>query len=173
VNKKRFHVLANYLKQGKVISGGTTDQEELYIAPTLIDKVSLDASLMQEEIFGPILPVITYKNIEEVFDIISQRPFPLSLYVFTNNKKFEKQILKNVPFGGGGINIPLIHFANPHLPFGGVGYSGMGRYHVKESFDAFSHQKSVMKTKFIYENGVRYAPYKAWQMKLARWLFKP
>jgi aldehyde dehydrogenase (NAD+) len=173
VNKKRFNVLASYLKQGKIITGGVTDEHQRYIAPTLIDQVPLEAPIMQEEIFGPILPVLTFRHTEEVFDIISHRPFPLSLYVFTNNKNFEKNILEKIPFGGGSVNTTLVHFANPHLPFGGVGYSGMGRYHGKESFDTFSHQKSVMKTKFIYENALRYAPYKAWQLQLARWLFKP
>ena len=172
VNEKRFRALAEYLDQGKIIVGGSSDEEQLFMAPTLLDDVPLEAPVMQEEIFGPVLPVITYRNIEEVFSIIRQRPFPLSLYVFTTNKKLEKHLLENIPFGGGAVNTTLVHFANPHLPFGGVGYSGMGRYHGKDSFDAFSHRKSVMKTKFIFENSLQYAPYKAWQLKLAKWFFK-
>ncbi len=171
VNQKRFHTLSNYLKQGNVITGGITDEHKRYIAPTLMDDVRLDDPIMQEEIFGPILPVLTYQNLDKVFEFVNAQPFPLSLYVFTNDKKFEMSVLKNIPFGGGSVNTTLVHFATPHLPFGGVGYSGMGRYHGKYSFDTFSHQKSIMKTKFIYENSLRYAPYKNWQVKIAKWLF--
>ena len=172
VNNHRFKVLAEYLMQGKIITGGVTNENQRYIAPTLIENISLDSPIMQEEIFGPILPLLTYKNTEEIFEIISQQPFPLSLYLFTNDRKFEKLILEKVSFGGGCVNTTLVHFANPHLPFGGIGYSGMGRYHGKASFDTFSHQKSIMKTSFIFDHPLRYAPYKEWKLKIARWFFR-
>jgi len=171
INQKRFRTLSSYLNQGNIITGGVTDESTRFIAPTLLDNVRLDDPVMQEEIFGPILPILTYQNLDEAFEIVNTQPFPLSLYVFSNDKKFEKSVLKNISFGGGAINITLVHFVTPHLPFGGVGYSGMGRYHGKYSFDTFSHQKSIMKTKFIYENSLRYAPYKKWQLKIAKWLF--
>lgn len=172
VNQQRFQALAEYLKQGEIITGGVTDENNLYIAPTLIENVSWDSPIMQEEIFGPILPILTYKNTDDIFEVISRQPFPLSLYLFTSDKKFEKRILEKVAFGGGAVNTTLVHFANPHLPFGGIGYSGIGRYHGKASFDTFSHQKSIIKTSFILAHPLRYAPYKAWQLKIARWFFR-
>ncbi len=171
VNSRRFNVLKEYLKEGRIIHGGRFDETKNYIEPTLIDNVSFDDKLMQEEIFGPILPILTYSNIEEVLPIIRKNRYPLALYLFTANKSVERYILSNVEFGGGSINNALVHLVNPKLPFGGVGNSGMGSYHGKRSFETMSHMKSVIKTSTIIDPTLRYAPYNEQKFKLAKFIF--
>src|SRR5579862_795132 len=146
INEKRFDKLESYLQQGKIIFGGEKDRSKLFIAPTLMEDVAPDSLLMTEEIFGPVLPVYTFASHEEAVNIIQRNPKPLSFYVFTSDAKKEKQWISQIPFGGGCINNTCWHFANHHLPFGGVGNSGVGSYHGKYSFDAFTHKKAVMKT---------------------------
>jgi aldehyde dehydrogenase (NAD+) len=171
VNSRRFNVLKDYLKDGRILHGGRFDETKNYIEPTLIDSVSFDDKLMQEEIFGPILPILTYSNIEEVVPIIRKNRYPLALYLFTANKSVERYILSNVEFGGGSINNALVHLVNPKLPFGGIGNSGMGSYHGKRSFETMSHMKSVIKTSTIIDPTLRYAPYNERKFKLAKFIF--
>ena len=160
INKKRFDTLCNYLSQGDIIHGGDVNESSLYIAPTLLDNVSPDSPLMQEEIFGPLLPILTYDKLEDAIQLIRRQPAPLSLYVFTKNKKTEQTLMEQLRFGGGSVNNVLGHFTNVELPFGGTGYSGMGQYHGKYSFETFTHPKAVMKTATWLDVPLKYPPYR-------------
>ncbi|MFM7364972.1 MAG: aldehyde dehydrogenase [Cuspidothrix sp.] len=160
VHHKHFDRLANLLKAGKIIVGGETNREELYIAPTLLENVTLEDAVMQEEIFGPILPIIEYTDINEAISLINSRPKPLALYLFCQNKNLQKQILQETSSGGVCINDTVMQVGVSSLPFGGVGDSGIGSYHGKASFDTFSHYKSVLKNSFRLDIDWRYAPYK-------------
>jgi aldehyde dehydrogenase (NAD+) len=144
---------------GNVFAGGQHERSSRYIAPTIMRDVSLQDEIMVEEIFGPILPVLKYDSLDEAIGIIKERPNPLALYVFTNNKEFETKILKHVPFGSGCVNDCLVQFQNPNLPFGGIGGSGIGAYHGKFSFDAFSHTKGVVRSLTGIDIPLRYPPY--------------
>jgi len=159
INQKQFNRLVKLLNNGDVIAGGKTNPDTCYIAPTLIDNVSLDAPIMQEEIFGPILPVIGYNNLEEAISIVNNQPKPLALYFFSKNQAYQQQVLQKTSSGGVCINDTIMHIGVTELPFGGVGNSGIGSYHGKASFDTFSHQKSVLKKSFLVDIKVRYAPY--------------
>ena len=160
INDKNWKRLKDLLEGNTIIFGGDSDEINLYFAPTLIDEPSLDSKLMQEEIFGPILPIISYENEQELQTIIRRYEKPLSLYVFSTNFAFAKRIIRQIPFGGGCINDTVIHFSNKRLPFGGVGNSGIGAYHGKSGFDTFSHRKSIVKKANWLDLTVRYAPYK-------------
>ena len=144
INEKQFNRLIGYLQDGKVVHGGDHDIQQLFIAPTLMESVSLDSSIMTDEIFGPILPVITYQTEEEALSIIQRNPNPLAFYVFSNQQKEAERWLDKVPSGAACINNASWHATNHHLPFGGRGFSGTGRYHGKYSFDTFSHEKAVL-----------------------------
>ncbi|XWK86771.1 MAG: aldehyde dehydrogenase [Phormidium sp.] len=159
INQKQFNRLVELLKSGEIILGGKTNPETCYIAPTLMEKVSLDAPIMQEEIFGPILPILEYNNLEEAISIVNNQPKPLALYLFSKNQEYQQQILEKTSSGGVCINDTIMHIGISELPFGGVGNSGIGSYHGKASFDTFSHQKSVLKKSFLFDIKVRYAPY--------------
>ena len=159
VNEKHFQRLVGLMQFGSVIVGGQSDLPNLYIAPTVIDEVSWGDPIMENEIFGPILPVLSYENIEETIPQIKKLPRPLALYSFSNNRQLNETILADLSFGGGCINDTLMHFANPHLPFGGVGNSGIGSYHGQKSFETFSHRKSILKRSFRLDAPLRYPPY--------------
>lgn len=159
INKKHFYRLAALLEDGNIIFGGKTNPETLYIAPTAIDNISLDSPIMQEEIFGPILPIIEYNNLSEAISIVNAQPKPLALYFFSINKDYQERVLRETSSGSVCINDTVMQFGVPGLPFGGVGYSGIGSYHGKASFDTFSHQKSVLKRSFLMDLKLRYAPY--------------
>ncbi|MBW8685816.1 aldehyde dehydrogenase [Chitinophaga rhizophila] len=171
INDNRFQTLKNYLSQGQIAHGGATDEGSLYIAPTLLDGVSWNNSVMQDEIFGPILPVVSFTTLEEAVRPVKKQPYPLSLYLFTNKAATEKLIIEQLRFGGGCINNTLGHFTNPELPFGGVGNSGMGQYHGKYSFDTFTHPKSIMKTGTWIDIAMKYPPFKN-KLGLIRWILK-
>lgn len=160
INEKQFDRLIDFLQEGEIAFGGKTERESLYIQPTLLTNVSLDAALMQTEIFGPILPIIEFKSFEEALEIIARNPNPLAFYLFTNNAATEKKWLESVQFGGGCINNTSLHFTNPSLPFGGRGSSGMGSYHGHFSFENFSHQKAIMKTPLWFNPALKYPPFK-------------
>jgi aldehyde dehydrogenase (NAD+) len=160
INEKHFTRLKSYLKSGIVVKGGETDEKENYIAPTILDQVSWTDAVMQEEIFGPILPILEFETIEGVIQEINHRERPLALYYFGNNDTNEQKVMKNVSFGGGCINDAVSHLVNPNLPFGGVGNSGTGAYHGKYSFDSFTHYKGVMKKATWLDVPLRYPPYK-------------
>ena len=159
VNQRNFDRLTIMLKNEKLLTGGDTNREDNYIAPTLIDEPGLDSEVMKGEIFGPISPVISYQTEEDLHKIISNYEKPLALYVFTKKKTFANKMISNYSFGGGTINDTTVHFANHNLPFGGVGESGVGAYHGKQTFDVFSHKKGVTKRYNWLDIPVRYAPY--------------
>lgn len=169
LNNVHFDRLTNLLDKSKVLFGGITKKESRFIEPTMID-ANWDSEIMQDEIFGPLLPIVTYTNTDELVDKLLGKPSPLALYLFTNDSEFEKFMIDNVPFGGGCVNETIQHLGNPKLPYGGVGNSGMGSYHGKYSFDAFSRTKSVMKKSFWPDPEFRYPPYdetvKSWFKKL-------
>lgn len=173
INEKNFNRLAEMLVDENCIIGGETNIENLYISPTIIDEPTLDSKVMEDEIFGPILPVISFKNLDDIDSIIHRYSKPLSLYVFSTNSAQAKQLIKQYSFGGGCINDTVIHFANHRLPFGGVGNSGIGAYHGKYTFDTFSHKKAIVKKGNWLDIPLRYAPYKGKlkQLKsLLKWL---
>lgn len=159
VNTKNWLRLANLIDETKVLFGGQTDIENRYISPTLIDESDTDSLIMQEEIFGPILPILSYENETELSSVISKYEKPLALYVFSENKSFSKKIITQFSFGGGCINDTVVHFSNKRLPFGGVGHSGIGAYHGSLSFDVFSHKKGIVKKANWLDLTLRYAPY--------------
>ncbi|MFE3870547.1 aldehyde dehydrogenase [Flavobacterium sp. ZS1P70] len=173
VNTKNWLRLANMIDDKKVIFGGQIDIEDRYISPTLIDESSVDTLIMKDEIFGPLLPILSYENDAEINIVISKYEKPLSLYVFTEDKKFAQKIIKQYSFGGGCINDTVVHFSNKRLPFGGVGHSGIGAYHGRLSFDTFSHKKAIVKKANWLDLPMRYAPYKDKLnsiQKLLKWL---
>jgi aldehyde dehydrogenase (NAD+) len=171
VNEKQFNRLINYLPQGNILYGGRSDKEKLFIEPTVMDKVNLDASLMQDEIFGPILPIISFNTKEEALKIIEQHKNPLAFYIFTSSNTKEKDWLNSVAFGGGCVNNASWHLTNHHLPFGGRGFSGTGSYHGKNSFDTFSHKKAVMKTPTWFDPAIKYPPFKG-KLGLFKWVIR-
>lgn len=160
VNKSSLERLSGYLNDGKIYYGGNIDEDNLYMEPTLIIKPDLNSPLMSDEIFGPILPILVYEDLDNVIKFINHREKPLALYYFSESKKKIKYVLTSTTSGGVTINDTIIHVANPNLPFGGVGSSGVGKYHGKESFETFTHNKSVMKRGTFIEFNIRFAPYK-------------
>jgi aldehyde dehydrogenase (NAD+) len=168
INQRHFSRLASFLDNGTPLIGGQTDPETRYIAPTLLDNVSWDATVMQDEIFGPILPVLEYGELDEAIALINARPKPLALYFFSSDSRKQEQMLQSTSSGGVCINDTVMHIAVSALPFGGVGESGMGRYHGKASFDTFSHYKSVLKKGMWLDLAWRYAPYTASKLKLIK-----
>ncbi|MEB3182027.1 MAG: aldehyde dehydrogenase [Nostocaceae cyanobacterium] len=159
ISQKHFYRLVKFLSDGDIIIGGESNADECYIAPTILDNVSLEAPVMQEEIFGPILPVIEYTDISEALTIINNKSKPLALYLFTNNQNLQERVLQSTSSGGVCINETIMHVGVSALPFGGVGDSGMGSYHGKAGFDTFSHYKSVLKKPFWFDLDWRYPPY--------------
>ena len=171
INKKRFKKLITYLSEGNLVSGGRHSEENLYIEPTLIENVSMQDQIMQDEIFGPILPIITYSEKEEVLDWVDKNPFPLSIYIYADSKSVQDFYISRLRFGGCSINNGLIHLGNPNLPFGGVGPSGTGQYHGKYGFDTFTRPKAVMHSRSWFDLPVWYAPFGN-KAKLIRAIFK-
>lgn len=169
INQHHFQRLCELLKTGEIVVGGDTNPSNYYIAPTVIDAVSPEEGVMQEEIFGPILPVIEYTNLSEAIAFVNAKPKPLALYFFSNNKQHQNQVLQETASGGACINDTIVQMAFPGLPFGGVGDSGIGRYHGKTSFETFSHQRSVLHKSFWLDVKLRYAPYKG-KLKFLKWL---
>ncbi|MDF2699199.1 MAG: alkH [Haloplasmataceae bacterium] len=172
INEKHFERILKYLDQKEIIYGGKSNQETLKIEPTLIDQRKLDDSIMQEEIFGPVLPIIEYTDLKEAIKIIKERQKPLALYLFTDNKQIEKTIINNVSFGGGCINDTIVHLATKNLPFGGAGESGMGAYHGKATYDTFTHKKSILKKSNLVDFELRYPPFGDRKYKVFKKFFK-
>ncbi len=171
VNTKNFDRLAFMLENEKILIGGETNRDDRYIAPTIIDEPNLDSEVMKGEIFGPIFPLISYQTEEEFDAVISKYDKPLALYVFTTRNRFAKKMIAKYSFGGGTINDTTVHFANHRLPFGGVGESGIGGYHGKQTFDTFSHNKGVVTRGNWLDVPTRYAPYKG-KLKQLKTLMK-
>ena len=159
INQKHFDRLCRLLHSGELCLGGETDAETLRIAPVIMTHVTFDDPVMQEEIFGPVLPVLTYENFEELMLLLKKRPKPLALYLFSSNKAHIHRVNEELSYGGGCINDTIIHLATSEMGFGGVGDSGMGAYHGKAGFEAFSHQKSIVDKKTWLDLPMRYQPY--------------
>ena len=172
VNQKHFDRVSGLIDKGKTVYGGRLKAETLQIEPTILDNVMPDDAVMQEEIFGPVLPIIAVENTNKAANFIKSRPKPLALYLFTSDRKVERQFMRQVPFGGGCVNDTIIHIATNNLPFGGVGNSGMGSYHGKKTFETFSHAKSVVKKYTWLDISMRYQPYTSWKDKLIRMFLK-
>ena len=159
INQRHFERLIGLMQSGVVSYGGQLDINGRRISPTILTEVEWDSPIMQEEIFGPLLPILPYRKLDDAIRKIQQRPKPLALYLFTQSKEVEERVMREVSFGGGCVNDTILHLATPYMPFGGVGESGMGGYHGKYSFDTFSHQKSVLKRWPKPDIPLRYAPY--------------
>ncbi len=160
INEKHFDRVLGLMEGARVIYGGESDRTSLKIAPAVLDQVNWKSPVMQEEIFGPLLPVLTFYDMKEVIQMVNAAPKPLALYYFTRDKKREAGILKHISYGGGCINDTVVHLATSYMPFGGVGNSGMGGYHGRDSFDTFTHRKSIMKKSGLIDVPIRYAPFK-------------
>lgn len=171
INKKNFDRILNLIEGKRLIFGGKYDEESLKIEPTILEVSSMDEKIMQEEIFGPIIPIIVYKSKSEIFEIIYKNKNPLALYLFTDDSSFEKEIIEKVSFGGGCVNDTIIHCTSEGLPFGGIGMSGLGNYHGKASFDAFSHKKSVVKSKKFADISMKYPPFNKKKLNLIKKVF--
>ena len=172
VSKRHFERLMGLMQGEKAIIGGVGDSETLKIAPTVLGNITQDSLVMREEIFGPILPLLSFTELDTVIDAVRARPKPLALYVFTKSKAVQKRVLRELSFGGGCINDTIIHLATPHMGFGGVGESGMGAYHGKYSFDTFSHHKSIVDKKTWIDLPIRYAPFTEKKERMLRAFLK-
>lgn len=168
INRKHFKRLLHLIERENVISGGGFNEETNQIEPTILDNITLRSPIMKEEIFGPILPVLTYRNREDLKNIILSFDKPLAFYFFTEKKEMEEWILQTFSFGGGCINDTIVHLASPYMPFGGVGKSGMGAYHGKTGFDTFSHKKGFIKNAYHFDIPLRYHPYTMIKDKLIK-----
>jgi len=160
VNEMHFDRVLGLIDPAKVVAGGSSDRSDLYIEPTIIDGVTLEDKIMQEEVFGPVLPILSYSDLDAVIQTLKTNDAPLALYIFTRNTRKAKRIMKEVPSGGGMINEVVMHFINMNAPFGGIGASGMGNYHGKSGFEAFSHHKSVMIKPTWFELFLKYPPHR-------------
>jgi len=168
VSRRHYDRVMGLIDPEKVVFGGKGDPQTLHIQPTIMDRVTPDDAVMQEEIFGPVLPVIAYDSIDEAIAFINEREHPLALYLFSEDRQVQERFLRAVPFGGGCINDTIIHLATSRMGFGGVGQSGMGSYHGKRSFDTFSHEKSIVQKSTWMDLPVRYMPYSATKDRLLR-----
>jgi len=172
INQKHFERVLGLINPDKVIVGGYGDEKSLKIAPTIMDNVSADDLVMQEEIFGPVMPVLTVKDMNEAFNFVNSRPSPLALYLFTSDKATENRFLNACKFGGGCVNDTIVHLATSQLAFGGIGDSGIGSYHGKKGFETFSHEKSILKKYTWLDLPMRYQPYQKLYYKLIRFVLK-
>ncbi len=172
ISDRHWARIEKFLHKGDIYTGGERDRSTRYIAPTIIDNVKADHPVMHEEIFGPVLPVITVSSMSEAISFINKRPKPLALYVFTKNRSLKKRIIRETSSGGGCVNDTMMHVPNGNLPFGGVGMSGMGSYHGKKSFDTFTHYKSFYHNVNWFDVPFRYAPYTKSALAVVKWIFK-
>lgn len=172
VNKRNVERLVKLIDTEKVYFGGDYDIEKRFIEPTILDDISFEDSIMKEEIFGPILPIIYYDNLDEAIAKVKELPKPLSCYVFTKNKSSKNKILNGISFGGGCVNEAVMHLSNPNFGFGGVGDSGMGSYHGEEGFKAFSHFKSILDKPTWIEPNIKYYPHTPLKLKLLKFFFR-
>jgi len=172
VNEKNFNRLEKLIPTKKVYYGGKTNKENRSISPTLLHNINFKDTIMEDEIFGPILPVIAFENLEEVINKIKGREKPLSLYVYSKNKKIIKKILHEISFGGGAINESIVQISNPNLPFGGVGASGIGSYNSKSGFDTFTHYKSILHKTSWLEPKIKYTPFTEFKMRILKFILE-
>lgn len=172
VNDRRFDTVCAYLSQGERFIGGATDRADRYIAPTLLTQVDIDSPLMREEIFGPVLPVIPWSEPEEVLTIARRNPFPLAAYIFSSDRQSQRFFRDRIAFGGGCINHCFLQFGPEDMPFGGVGFSGMGRYHGRNTFELFSNRKGVVKASTLIDHGLQEPPYSKLKERILRLLLR-
>lgn len=172
INEKHFDRILGLIEEGKTVHGGNSDRKTLRIEPTVLDNVTFSDPVMQEEIFGPVMPILVFDSLEEVIDRINTMPHPLALYFFTSNKAAAKEVTSRCGFGGGCINDTIIHLATTEMGFGGFGESGMGAYHGKTGFDTFSHYKSIVDKKTWLDLPMRYQPYRKMYEKMVRFFLK-
>ncbi len=172
IHEKSIRRLSDIIKNENVYVGGETEHQERYFSPTILTNVNEESPVMQEEIFGPVLPIITFKDINNLINYINQKEKPLVLYYFSEDRRKQKEMLNRTFSGDACINEVVVHFTNFSLPFGGVGYSGMGTYHGKHSFETFSHSRSVMKTTTLFDLPLRYTPNSKWALKIMRFIFR-
>ena len=172
VHERQYERVKELIKNQKVLFGGKWDDKTQKIELTLLDEPDTNSLVMQEEIFGPVLPILSFQEIEDAIEFVRKREKPLACYLFTNNKKVEKEILNQISFGGGCINDTIIHLASNYLGFGGVGQSGMGTYHGKKSFLTFSHEKSIVKKHTWIDLPMRYLPYSKVKLKIVKMFLK-
>jgi aldehyde dehydrogenase (NAD+) len=172
VNERNFNRLAQLIPTDKIYHGGEVNPENRSIAPTLLRNIGFEDHIMQDEIFGPILPIIAFENLEDVIKKVKEKEKPLSLYIYSINKKVIKKILHEISFGGGAINESLVQTSNPNLPFGGVGASGIGNYHSKTGFDTFTHYKSILHKTSWLEPNIKYTPFTELKSKILKFLLE-
>jgi aldehyde dehydrogenase (NAD+) len=172
INKENVIRLSRLIATSEVITGGHTDPENCFIAPTILNNVRPEDPVMQDEIFGPVLPVIEFENFDEVYDIIERNPKPLATYLFTRDKKLVSEFLRKTQSGSAGINETVMQIASPYLPYGGVGNSGMGRYHGKKSFETFSNMRSVLVKSNLFDIPIRYPPYNKFKERVVSLLMR-
>ena len=172
INERNFQRLTNLIPKDKICYGGEHSAKTRIISPTLLDNISFDDNIMKEEIFGPILPIISFENLDSVIEKVKEREKPLTLYIYSKSKKIIQKILYEISFGGGAINESLVHISNPNLPFGGVGASGIGNYSSKAGFDAFTHYKSILHKSFLFEPNIKYTPFTKWKRQILKFLLE-
>ncbi len=172
INDKHFDRLVDLIDTEKLFFGGESHKEKRFIAPTILRNIQFSDKIMQDEIFGPILPIIGFQHLDESIRQVKNREKPLACYVYSKNQTAIKRVLSEISFGGGAVNDSLMQLSNHHLPFGGVGFSGMGSYHGKAGFDCFTHYKSILHKPFWGETKLKYAPYTKFKHRLLRWLFQ-
>ena len=173
INARHFNRIRDLLKEGKIEFGGESDEKDLYIAPTLVTRIDGSSAIMQEEIFGPVLPILEYESLEEALGFVRSRPRPLVVYCFSKDSRKQKKVERETSSGGIAFNATLAYLLSSSLPFGGVGESGIGKYHGKASFDRMSHGKSVLKKSFWLRHSLAYPPYSislAWMKRMFRWM---
>ena len=168
INDKHMARISRLIDRNKLVYGGKYSLEQRQISPTILTEITWDDPVMQEEIFGPVLPILTYHTIDEALTAINAHPHPLALYIFSENKQTIRHITETCSFGGGCINDTIIHLATPYMGFGGVGASGMGAYHGKNGFQTFSHSKSIVDKKTWLDLPMRYQPYHKLYTRLIR-----
>ena len=172
INDAHFERLINLIPKNKIYFGGEQNASERIIRPTLLQNISFEDPIMKDEIFGPLLPIITFENLDKVITKVKEREKPLSLYIYSKNKKIIRKTLHEISFGGGAINESLVHLSNPNLPFGGVGASGIGNYHSKAGFDTFTHYKSILHKSFLFEPNLKYTPFTKWKRQIIKFILE-
>ena len=172
VNERNFNRLKQLIPTDKIYHGGETTIENRSIAPTLLHNINFEDSIIEDEIFGPILPVISFDNLDDVISKVKKKEKPLALYIYSKHKKIINKILNEISFGGGAINESLVHLSNPNLPFGGVGASGIGSYHSKAGFDTFTHYKSILHKSFLFEPNIKYLPFTKLKKRILKLLLE-
>ncbi|MFZ1676234.1 MAG: aldehyde dehydrogenase [Saprospiraceae bacterium] len=172
INEKNFNRLMGLMDKSKIYFGGESDLQKRYIAPTILTDITFEDPIMDEEIFGPLLPVISYTDLDEAIHKVNARPKPLACYIFTHDHEVRDKLLSEISFGGGAVNDTVMQISNHHLPFGGVGDSGMGTYHSQAGFAAFSHFKGIIDKPFWFEPNLKYPPYTKTKLSLLKWLMR-